>query len=86
MNDEQARAELARAINARIRSGLGDPTYSILWYADSLFRQIRTPDADRYNWPSRSEFLEVYQHVKPSEFTWPIAGPGEPEGHIDRDR
>lgn len=78
--DSKNLTQLARAINARIRSGLGDPTYRLAYYADSLFRQIRNPDSDGYLWPSRSEFLEVYQHVHPSEFTWPLAGPGEPEG------
>lgn len=45
-----------------------------------MARQVRNPDESGYLFPSRSEWLEVYAHVKPSDYVWPTAGPGEPEG------
>lgn len=73
-------SKLADAINARLKVGLGDPCRRIIWYWFSQFRQIRNPDESGYLYPSSAEFFETYQHIHPSEFTWPITGPGEPEG------
>ena len=71
---------LASAINARIRSGLGDPTYRLAWYFLSQFRQIRNPDSSGFLFPSQAEFHHFYQHFSELSPQWPAAGPGEPEG------
>lgn len=72
-------AALAAAFNARLRSGLGDPTYRLAYWADSIARQIRNSDGG-YLFPSRSEWLEVFSTIDPKDFEWPETGPGDPEG------
>ncbi len=72
---------LANGINARIRSGLGDWAWRLPYYWFQGARQIRNPDASGFVWPSQGEFFEFYQSVPPeAEYTWPEAGPGDPEG------
>jgi hypothetical protein len=72
---------LANGINARIRSGLGDWAWRLPYYWFQGARQIRNPDASGFLWPSQAEFFEFYQSVPPeAEYTWPLTGPGEPEG------
>ena len=73
-------AALAAAFNARLRSGLGDPTYRLAFWADSLARQIRNPDASQYLWPSRSEYLEVYSTIHPADFDYPLTEADTAEG------
>lgn len=71
-------AQLAEAINARLRSGLGDGAYRLVQYWLNAFRQIRNPDA-LGNFPSQAEFFTTYQQLGP-EWSWPDAGPGDFEG------
>ena len=72
---------LANGINARIRSGLGDWAWRLPYYWFQGARQIRNPDESGLLWPSQAEFFEFYQAVPPdTELTWPVSGPGEPEG------
>lgn len=71
---------LSNAFNGRLRSGLGDPTFRIFFLMFSMFRQVRNSDG-MFAFPSMAEFFESYQMFGPdSGVTWPLAGPGEPEG------
>ena len=71
---------LARAFSDRIRSGLGDSAWRIGYWWLSPFRLVRNSDASGFLFPPIGEFLETYAHLDPKNATWPIAGPGEPEG------
>lgn len=73
-------AKLAAAFNDRLVSGLGDGPWRVFFYWFSLFRQVRNSDEAGTAFPSMGEFFEVYQHVDPTEYEWPLAGPGEAEG------
>lgn len=73
-------ADLANAFNARLRSGLGDPTWRIAYYILSMLRQVRNPDSSGWLWPSNAEALEVYAMLDWDVADWPVMGPGEPEG------
>lgn len=72
-------AQLARAINARILSGLGDGAWRYVFWWLSAVRQIRNPDGSGLLFPAAAEMLRFYQHVEP-RLSWPDSGPGEPEG------
>lgn len=76
----QERNLLARAVNDRLLSGLGDGPWRIVFYVLSAFRQIRNPDASFNLWPPQAEFFERFQAHRPTDGEWPVAGPGEPEG------
>lgn len=73
-------ASLADAVNDRLKSGFGDATRRIHFYLASIWRQIRNPDASGNLFPPVDEFRQVYEHLPPTEYTWPLTGPGEPEG------
>lgn len=73
-------ALLARAYNDRLRSGLGDFAWRVVFYTLAAFRQIRNPDASGFLYGSIGEFLERYQCLEPTQGEWPITGPGDPEG------
>ena len=74
-------AKLAKAFNDRLRSGLGDPTWRIIFYWLSLFRQVRNSDESGLLFPALAEyFTSGYQMLEPSQGSWPLTGPGEPEG------
>jgi hypothetical protein len=60
---------MADGFNARMRSGVADPTYRIQQYFLCMWRQIRT-GADNVI-PANSEFLESYMHVPPSAGNYP---------------
>jgi len=60
---------MADGFNARLRSGVADPTYRIHQYFLSMWRQIRS-GADNVL-PANSEFLESYMHVPPSAGNYP---------------
>lgn len=73
-------AKLAAAFNGRLRSGLGDPTWRIVFYFLSMFRQVRNSDGG-FLFPAMAEFFTGgYQMLQPSEGEWPATEPGEPEG------
>lgn len=72
-------AALALALNARIRSGLGDAAFRVAFWWLSAFRQFRNPDASRNLWPPNAEFFEFYQGL-PRDVDFPTADPGDPEG------
>lgn len=72
--------KLARAVNDRLRSGLGDCPWRIVYYVLGLFREMRNPSADGYQRPALAEFFESYQPLVPEDGDWPVNGPGEPEG------
>lgn len=65
---------------ARMRSGLGDPTYRIHQYLSRFWRQVRFPDETVF--PSAAEFLTTYIHLDPdtSNADWPGVEPDEPGG------
>lgn len=75
---------LARAINERILSGLGDGAFRIVEYMLGLFRATLMGEGLRTH--AEAEYFEVYQHVRPGTATWPLTGvdPGsglpEPNG------
>jgi len=71
---------LANGINDRIRSGLGDCARRIHFLLSSGSRQIRNPDSSGFLFPPVDEFRAGYEHLKPNDYTWPVSGPGEPEG------
>lgn len=83
---------LARAFNDRLKSGAGDATWRIFWYAHGLFRQVRNPGGDMLmpgaqQWPASDEWWKFYSHVanhskcgQESALYWPEQGAGEPEG------
>ena len=72
-------AQLADALNARIRSGLGDAAFRIAFWWLSAFRQLRNPDASRNLWPANAEFFEAYQSLA-ADVDFPESDPGDPEG------
>ena len=70
---------LALAFNDRLKNGVGDPTWRLLWYAHSLVRGMRNPSGFLY--AAEDEWWKVYSHIKEaSGITWPTAGAGEPAG------
>ena len=68
-------AQQADAVNARLRSGLGEP-WRIVYLFASLFRQIRNPEGTAF--PPQFEFFRFYQHLDPSSAHWgaPVGDPG----------
>jgi len=76
-------AQLADAFNARLRSGLGDPTARIHFYWLSLLRQIRMPDISGL-YPPQAEFFERAQAIDPSIEEWPSASAAGDVGGINR--
>lgn len=73
-------AGLAAAINARLTSGLGDPTFRLRYFWLGLFRNLRNSNASGTLHPATAEFFERYQMLPPSAGEWPVTGPGDPEG------
>ena len=70
---------LALAFNDRLKNGVGDPTWRLLWYAHSLVRGMRNPNGFLY--AAEDEWWKVYSHIKEaSGITWPAASAGVPEG------
>src|ERR1044072_2763970 len=73
---------LARAFNDRFRT-FSFCSWRQIWFHFNLFRQMRNPSADGFTFPSQGEYWFIYQHLDPEHHegtTWPVAGPGEPEG------
>jgi hypothetical protein len=68
-------AKQADAVNARLRSGLGEP-WRIVYLMASLFRQMRNPEGTAF--PPQFEFFRFYQHLDPSVAQWgaPVGDPG----------
>lgn len=73
-------AKLAGSFNDRLRSGLGDMAWRIVFQRLKLFTAMRNPDASGFLWPAQAEFFEAYQMLELLSGTWPVTGPGEPEG------
>lgn len=72
---------LARAINDRQRSGIGDGHERLGWWWFNLFRQVRNPADGGFVFPAQGEFFDIYQHVEPKHgVQWPLTGPGDPQG------
>jgi len=70
---------LALAFNDRLKNGVADPTWRLLWYAHSLVRGMRNPNG--FNYAAEDEWWKVYSHIKEaSGITWPTASAGMPEG------
>jgi len=72
-------AKVADAFNDRLRCNAGDSCERVVYYGISPFRQIRNSDGG-FLFPPQTEFFHFYQNLKADEGTWPLAGPGEPEG------
>ena len=71
--------KLALAFNDRLKNGVADPTWRLLWYAHSLVRGMRNPNG--FNYAPEDEWWKVYAHIKEaSGIKWPTAAAGEPEG------
>lgn len=71
---------LADGINDRIKSGFGDATRRIHFYMAAIWRAIRNPDSSGFLFPPVDEFRFIYEHFQPTDYEWPLTGPGEPEG------
>ena len=70
---------LALAFNDRLKNGVADPTWRLLWYAHSIVRGMRNPNG--FTYAPEDEWWKVYAHIKEaSGVTWPTAAAGEPEG------
>jgi len=72
--------EMARAINARILSGLGDVHWRCIFAFYSFVRNFRNPDSGFTNYPAEDEWLTYYGLLPETETNWPAADPGFPEG------
>ncbi|HYE31376.1 MAG TPA: hypothetical protein VEH27_08115 [Methylomirabilota bacterium] len=73
--------KLARAINDRLRSGIGDGAYRIAMWWFNLFRQVRLPDESGFVFPAQGEFWEIYQGLDPErDIAWPVTPAGGVEG------
>jgi hypothetical protein len=72
---------LANAFNARERSGPGNFHFRTSTYWEHFFLQMRNQD-ELGAMPRMGEFFFLYQLLDPENDvgTWPINGPGEPEG------
>lgn len=67
--------KLAEAFNSRIRSGIGDCAWRILWYLDSATKQVSDTVGDTFELPARDEFLKIFGHYKQTPATtWPDPG------------
>lgn len=73
--------QLAKAVNDRLKHGVADCSWRLWWYAHSVFRGIRRPDASGFNWPAEDEWWKFYSHIKADAgMPWPETDPGDPEG------
>ena len=70
---------LALAFNSRLEGGVGDPTWRILWYAHSLFRNLRTRLSDT-EFPDEDEWWKYWAHLISADHPWPEKPPGEEGG------
>lgn len=71
-------AKFAKAWNDRLP--LFDFAWRIAWWFHGLFRSVRNGDAEGYRHAPWPEYHYTYQSLEPGQGSWPIAGPGEPEG------
>lgn len=73
---------LARAINQRIISGIGDSAWRIFYYAYSTFRGVRNPQDSSF--PAQDEWFKFYANIEPKmawgKFGWPEVQAGEAQG------
>ena len=77
--DSQDYNRLALAFNDRLKNGVADPTWRLLWYAHSIVRGMRNPNG--FNYAAEDEWWKVYAHIKESAgITWPTTSAGMPEG------
>jgi len=73
--------KIARTINERILSGLGDVHWRSLWGAYSLVRNLRNDDGGSPPLePAEDEWFQYYGLLKETNYSWPTAGFGLPEG------
>lgn len=74
-------AGLARAVNERTLSGLGNMHWRLAYYWDKLVAQLRNPSADGLQWAPQREFWDLYAYIQPeSGAEYPLTDPGMPEG------
>lgn len=73
-------SKVADAFNDRLRSGLADGPWRIVFSALAMFRQIRNSDENGFLFPPQHEFFTAYQNITADEFRWPMVEPGEAEG------
>lgn len=74
-------AGLARSLNYRTLSGLGNMHWRLGYFWDKLVTQMRNPSADGFRWAPQREWHDIYAYLQPeSGAEWPVTGPGEPEG------
>jgi len=74
--------KLAGAFNSRLKAGF-DCDFRIAWADFNLWRQPRNPSEDGFEFPSQSEFYDIFQSLEPETnegTTWPTLGPGLPTG------
>lgn len=73
--------KVARTLNERILSGLGDVHWRSLWAAFSLVRNFRTNDGGTPPlYPPEDEWWQYYGLLKETVWDWPTAAVSDPEG------
>lgn len=72
--------KLAEAFNTRIKSGVGDCAWRIVWYLHSALKQVTRPGGDQ--WHAVDEFLREYalDKARVTQSNWPEGEPGGEEG------
>lgn len=72
--------EFAEAINARILSGAGDAHWRSLFAAYSFTRNFRNHNSGGTVFSPEDEWWTYYGLLPETEYDWPAAAPGDPEG------
>lgn len=74
-------SQFAKAINARLLSGLGDMHWRSLWAMHSMVRKLRTNTGGTpFVYTAEDEWWRWYGLLAETDFSWPSASPGAAEG------
>ena len=85
---QDARLNMARQVNLRLRRSGPDCAWRIFYYADSIFlgmRNTATPQVPLGVSPAEDEWWKVYMNIEyptgaTGEGNWPMASAGTPQG------
>lgn len=72
--------KLAEAFNTRIKSGVGDCAWRIVWYLHSALKLVTLPGGEQ--WHAVDEFMREYalDKARVTQSNWPEGEPGGDEG------